>query len=134
MSMPVVLLVDDEKTVLDSLKRQLRSMFGRRFRYEVAESAGEGWEVIEEVRAGDSRIAAVVSDWMMPDVRGDAFLSRIRELDDTISLIMLTGFAEQEAVSRVQEAGILHRLLRKPWDPDELREAITSACEASGVP
>ena len=47
MTARVILTVDDDKTVLDSLKSQLKAMFGTRFQYEMAESAHEAWEVIE---------------------------------------------------------------------------------------
>ena len=47
--MKTILLVDDEKIVLDSLQEQLQSSFGRRFLYEAAENAEEALEVIDEV-------------------------------------------------------------------------------------
>jgi CheY-like chemotaxis protein len=124
MSNPVILAVDDDKTILDSLKTQLKSLFGRRFRYEVAESAAEAWEVIDEVRSDGVRIVLVVSDWLMPDVKGDEFLTSVRERDPEIACIMLTGYADQAAVNRIRDNGIVDRLLFKPWSQDDLREAI----------
>ena len=124
MSNPVILAVDDDKTILDSLKTQLKSLFGRRFRYEVAESAAEAWEVIDEVRSDGVRIVLVVSDWLMPDVKGDEFLTSVRERDPGIACIMLTGYADQAAVNRIRDNGIVDRLLFKPWSQDDLREAI----------
>lgn len=124
MTTPVILAVDDDKTVLDSLKAQLKSMFGSRFHYETAESAHEAWEVLEELREDGVRIVVVVSDWLMPDVRGDEFLSRVHALDANIVCVMLTGYADQRSVERIREAGVVHRLLQKPWDPEDLREAI----------
>ena len=127
MTTPVILTVDDDKTVLDSLKAQLKSMFGARFQYEMAESANEAWEVIEELHEDGVRIVVVVSDWLMPDVKGDEFLERVHDLDDGIVCVMLTGYAEQGAVERIRDEGIVHRLLQKPWKPEDLREAIDSA-------
>lgn len=127
MNTPVILTVDDDKTVLDSLKAQLKLMFGKRFRYETAESANEAWEVVEELHDDGVRIVVVVSDWLMPDVRGDEFLTRVHALDAGIVCVMLTGYAEQAAVERLEDEGVVHRLLQKPWDPEDLREAIGSA-------
>ena len=78
MSDAVMLLVDDEQVVLHSLKSQLRRVFGRRFTYEPAENVAEAWEVIDELHAADGRVVVVVSDWLMPGVRGDAFLTDVR--------------------------------------------------------
>ena len=44
-----VLLVDDEATILQGLKAQLRGLFAHRFTYETAESAPEAWEVLDEL-------------------------------------------------------------------------------------
>ncbi|GAB5543376.1 MAG: response regulator [Sandaracinaceae bacterium] len=127
MTARVILTVDDDKTVLDSLKSQLKAMFGTRFQYEMAESAHEAWEVIEELHRERVKILVVVSDWLMPDVKGDEFLARVHQLDEDIVCVMLTGYADQRAVERVKAAGIVHRLLQKPWSPEDLREAIDTA-------
>ena len=40
---------------------------------------------------------------------------------------MLTGYAEQDAIDRIKQAGIVQHLLHKPWNPEDLRNAIDSA-------
>ena len=42
---PVILCVDDEVTILDTLKEQLVRHFGSEYAYELAESAEEAWEI-----------------------------------------------------------------------------------------
>ncbi|CCQ59778.1 two-component response regulator [Crocosphaera watsonii] len=44
---PVILCVDDEKVILDSLKIQLKKEFQDTYLYEAAESADEALEIIE---------------------------------------------------------------------------------------
>ena len=78
MSKAAFVLVDDEKTLLDSLKVELRWYFGKRFTYETAENVSEAWEVIDELQEHIFEVAAVVSDWLMPSVRGDDFLIEVR--------------------------------------------------------
>lgn len=119
-----ILLVDDEKTILDSLKTQLRHVFGARFTYEGAENVAEAWEVIEDLYDEGVRIVVVVSDWLMPDVRGDQFLLELRQRHPAIIRIMLTGQADADAVQRAYEQAAVHCVLRKPWSIAELSGAI----------
>ncbi|NJQ98923.1 MAG: response regulator, partial [Hydrococcus sp. CSU_1_8] len=49
MPKPVIICVDDEEVVLDSLKIQLKKEFSSRYRLEVAENAEEAMEILEEL-------------------------------------------------------------------------------------
>ena len=60
MSESAILCVDDEVVILESLKEQLKRKFGDSFIYEMAESAEEAWEVIEELQADDVNILVIV--------------------------------------------------------------------------
>ena len=71
MSSAAILCVDDEIVILDSLKEQLKRYFGDRYIYEIAESAEEAWEVIEELHEDEIKILIIVSDWLMPGIKGD---------------------------------------------------------------
>lgn len=62
MSKPVILCVDDEVVVLNSLKIQLKKEFGDTYLYEVAENADEALEIIEEIKEDDNDILVIVSD------------------------------------------------------------------------
>ena len=72
-----IICVDDEVTILESLKEQLKRTFGDRYIYEVAESADEAWEIIEELKADNINIILIVSDWLMPKTKGDEFLIEV---------------------------------------------------------
>ncbi len=74
MAKPVILCVDDEKIILDSLKAQLKEKFGNVYMYEVAENADDAMEVINEHSEDGCEILVVVSDWLMPGIKGDEFL------------------------------------------------------------
>lgn len=130
MSDAAILLVDDEKTILDSLKQQLRRSFGRRFAYETAENVSEAWEIIDELHEDGIPLVVVVSDWLMPDVKGDAFLADIRARYPDIVRIMLTGQADQEAIERAYEQAKVLKVLHKPWDLSELTALIAAGVAA----
>jgi len=123
------LLVDDDKTVLDSLRGQLRRVFGDNYVYEAAENVPEAWEVIDELHDTGMRTVVVVSDWLMPGVRGDAFLAEIRERFPEIVRILLTGQADAEAIERAHQVAQVAEVFHKPWDIDELTTAIRRELE-----
>lgn len=120
----VILLVDDEKTVLDSLGEQLRRFYPEGIECEAAESAEEAWEVLKELHDDEIEVIVVVSDWLMPSQRGDEFLARVRAAYPRIGRIMLTGQADPAALERARAGAAAQRILFKPWRPEELREAI----------
>lgn len=126
MQKPVILCVDDEVVVLNSLKIQLKKEFGDDYLYEVAENADEALEIIEELKEEESDILVIVSDWLMPGLKGDEFLIRVHQKYPKIVKVMLTGQADELAIERVKEQANLHRCLYKPWDGKELVETIKS--------
>jgi CheY-like chemotaxis protein len=121
-----ILCVDDEEIVLMSLKEQIEDHFGDKFMYEVAESAEEAWEVIEDLNEEEVEILVIVSDWLMPGIKGDEFLIAVHQKFPKIIKVILTGQADEDAIDRAREEANLHRCLRKPWKVDELIETIQS--------
>src|SRR5436190_1981512 len=98
----IILLVDDEKTVLDSLGEQLRRLYPDGVECETAESAEEAWEVLHDLDAERIEVLVVVSDWLMPGQRGDEFLAQVRARFPHIGRIMLTGQADPDALERAR--------------------------------
>ena len=129
MSNAAILCVDDEIVILDSLKEQLKRCFGDRYIYEVAESAEEAWEVIEELHDDGIKILVIVSDWLMPGIKGDEFLIQVHQKFPQLITMMLTGQADEEAIERARQQANLYTCLHKPWTERELCEAISSALE-----
>ena len=121
-----ILFVDDEKMILQSLKTQIKKHFGNRYTYEFAESGNEAWEVIEELHEENVKVLVLVSDWLMPNMKGDELLIQVHQKFPEIVKVMLTGHASEEAVNRARQQANLHRCLRKPWQEDELIETIAS--------
>lgn len=127
MSKPIILCVDDEKVVLKSLKTQLKSAFGNAYLYEIAESPADALELMDEFTEDAISIILIVSDWLMPGMKGDEFLIRVHQKFPKTVKIMLTGQADEEAVKRAFEEANLHRCLQKPWSESELIETIKTA-------
>ena len=127
MSESAIICVDDEIVILDSLKEQLKRKFGNRFIYEMAESAEEAWEIIEELQEDGIKIIAIVSDWLMPGIKGDEFLIQIHHTFPQVTKVMLTGQADEDAIARARQEANLHACLYKPWTEEELTEVIDTA-------
>jgi CheY-like chemotaxis protein len=127
MSKPIILCVDDEKVVLKSLKTQLKSAFGNAYVYEMAESPADALELIDELNDDELSLILIVSDWLMPGMKGDEFLVQVHQKFPNIVKIMLTGQADEKAVNRAFVEANLHRCLQKPWSESELIETIKTA-------
>jgi len=126
---PVIICVDDESSVLESLKIQLRNAFANDYSYEMAESADEALELIAELQQHQNIILVIVSDWLMPGIKGDELLIKIHQLFPHTVKVMLTGQANDDAIQRaIDEAG-LYACLSKPWDSKELISTIKSGLE-----
>jgi DNA-binding NtrC family response regulator len=122
-----ILCVDDEVMILDSLREQLHRRFGDHYLYEVAESVKEAWLVIEDLHASGIRLLVIVSDWLMPEVRGDEFLVQVHQRFPDILSIMLTGQADATAIERTRVEANLYACLRKPWQEEELINLVDKA-------
>jgi CheY-like chemotaxis protein len=129
MTKSAILCVDDEIVILESLKEQLMRRFSDRYLYEVAECVDEAWEVIDELYGDGIKVLVIVSDWLMPGVKGDEFLIEVYRRYPNITTVMLTGQADESAIERARREAHLHACLRKPWTEEELASAIATALE-----
>ena len=127
MSEAVILCVDDEVTILKSLEIELEDAFEDAYLYEFAESADEALEIIEALEEEGTPIILIVSDWLMPGMKGDELLIEIHQKYPNIITLMLTGQADEQAISRAVRQANLHACLYKPWNRQELIKTIESA-------
>ncbi|MBI5220009.1 MAG: response regulator [Bacteroidia bacterium] len=129
MNNKVILCVDDEKMILTSLTAQLREKLGNKFLYETSENATEAMELIDELHEENKGIIVIVSDWLMPGIKGDEFLIRIHKKYPDIVKVMLTGQADKAAIENAQKHANLHACLTKPWSAEVLVNTIKSGLE-----
>ncbi|HEW98065.1 MAG: response regulator [Candidatus Parabeggiatoa sp. nov. 3] len=129
MPKPIILCVDDEKIILESIKRQLKEEFGQAYQYEFAENAEDAMELMAELEEENEEILVIVSDWLMPGKKGDEFLMDVHKQHPNMVKIMLTGQADDDAIERAKKQANIHRFLRKPWNEEELVETIKSGLE-----
>lgn len=126
----LILCVDDEKVVLNTLMGQLYQTFGNRYNYESFASAEEAEEFIDEVYAEGGDVNLIVCDWLMPRIKGDEFLVRVHKRFPQVALIMLSGQASPEAIERAKKEANILAFVSKPWDKDQLMGLIQKALES----
>lgn len=130
MAKSLILCIDDEKIILDSLESQLQAEFGPDFVIALAESAEEAREIIEESLAGQIEISVILADYLMPGCTGDQFLIWAHAKTPETRNIMLTGQAGLDAVVTTINHGGLYRYIPKPWERNDLiltiKEAVAS--------
>ncbi len=124
---PVIIYVDDEEIVLNSIKGQLRRNFDRTIRFESAQSAEEGLELLEELKIDDIVVPLVISDHIMPNMKGDEFLTKVYQNYPEVKTILLTGQADVDAVANTINDAHLFKYLSKPWKEEELVDLIKEA-------
>ncbi len=122
-----LLLVDDEAILLLSMRQELRLAFGDSFIYETAFSAEQGLEAIERLASRGIQVAMVVSDWLMPGMRGDEFLKKVHSEHPSIKLAMLSGHAGDEQMDRLREEAGLVACLAKPYGRGRLTSMVREA-------
>lgn len=126
---PIILCVDDESSVLESLKIQLRNAFADAYGYEMAESADEALELLLELQEHQTIVLVIVSDWLMPGIKGDELLIKIHQKFPNTIKVMLTGQANEDAIQRAIDQADLHACLSKLWNSEELINTIKSGLE-----
>jgi adenylate cyclase len=128
-----IVCVDDERIILSGLKDQLRSRFGGALKIELAESGEEGLEVLEELRGRGVEVPVVISDQLMPGMKGDEFLAKVHGIDPRIRTILLTGQATAEAVGEAVNKAQLYRFIAKPWSEEDLALTVREAIRAHEI-
>jgi DNA-binding NtrC family response regulator len=121
---PSILVVDDESSILDTLRILLRKEG-----YEVTTAQG-GKAGLEQIRSGSHAI--VLTDVRMPQVTGLDILRAAREQDSETPVILMTAQASlQSAVQAVNEGAFYY--IQKPFSNDELLTILRRACEYRSI-
>ena len=125
MNKPVILCVDDEPDILNNLKIQLKNEFKNDYFYELAESGDEALDLLKDFQE-KVQVIVVISDWLMPGIKGDELLIKVHQKYPKIIKVMLTGQADAAALQRAVQEADLYCCLYKPWKSKELIETIKS--------
>ncbi|HUU00861.1 MAG TPA: HD domain-containing phosphohydrolase [Myxococcota bacterium] len=118
---PRVLIVDDERSVLTSLVRLLRS---DDYHLLTADSPAQAIDIMRS-----NEVAVVLSDQMMPGMTGVELLTLIRQRWPGVVAIMLTGCNDIRVAADVVNRRLIHYFVAKPWDNRRLHELVRKALD-----
>ena len=116
-----VLCVDDERSILRSLRRLLSQHC-----YDVA-LANSGAEALEMAQADTFDL--IISDMRMPGMNGAELLATLAHDYPDMIRILLTGFSDIESTIRAVNEGRIHRYVQKPWHSEQLLNILDEELE-----
>ncbi len=126
----IILCVDDDSTVLSALRTVMAANFGPGLQVEFAESGEEALEIDAELRAQGRELSLVISDFMMPGMRGDELLVHLHERSPNTIKILLTGQSDLSGVKRAINEANLYRFLEKPFLNEDIVLTVRAAIRA----
>lgn len=119
-----ILVVDDEYAVRNVLVLALQHLG-----YQV-ESASSGLEALAKYKDREKFFDLVVMDMLMPQLSGEKTFFRLQELDPEVRVLLISGFASEDAINAVLKSGGLG-FIQKPFTIDVLAKKIEQ-CLANG--
>lgn len=117
---PIILYVDDEPNNLNGFK----ATFRRDYQILIAQSAQEARTILRE-----NEPQVIISDQRMPEVTGVEFFKSIIEEYPKPVRMLLTGYADIEAVIKAINEGQVYRYITKPWEENDLKVTIANALQ-----
>ena len=111
-----ILLVDDEASILRSLKRLFMPL---KCQIYLASSADEAINILRE-----NPVDLIITDMRMPGTSGDQFLAQAAVQWPETERIMLSGYSDAETTISAINNGAVSRFILKPWDDQELLKTV----------
>jgi len=114
-----LLIVDDEDSILLALRRLLRR---EGYRILSGKSGAEGLDILAK-----NDVDVVMSDQRMPEMTGEEFLRRTKDLYPHTVRMVLSGFADMASITNAINQGSIYKFMSKPWDEKTLKDGILEA-------
>jgi CheY-like chemotaxis protein len=116
-----ILVVDDEEAILETMA------FTFEDDYEVVTSSSprDGLAQLDD----HAPVAVVISDQRMPEMTGVEFLAEVYQRHPNTVRIILTGFADMDAIIGAINDGHVYAYVTKPWEPEQLKQVVRRAVD-----
>jgi DNA-binding NtrC family response regulator len=126
-----ILIVDDEAIIVFALKQELKSHYDDRFVYETALSAEEAIGLVGELEMEGLKLILVISDWLMPGMKGDEFLRAVKATHPEVMAMLITGQADGSTIESLLRDGVANSVVLKPWRAAALFEKVDRCLDAA---
>jgi len=121
-----ILVIDDEQIMREGCSRIL-SKDGW-----AVVSAENGKQGLEAIRTDPEKIDLILLDLMMPGMSGMEVLEQVRNIDPSLIVIVITGYATVESAVEAMKKGA-YDFIPKPFTPDQLRIVVRRALERKSL-
>jgi signal transduction histidine kinase len=118
-----ILVIDDELGPRESL----RMLFKDDYHVITVENGDEGIAALKE-----NNPDVVILDLKMPGKNGIETFEDIRDIDEKVPVIILTGYGDMDAAKKAIHLGALE-FINKPFDIKEMRSIVREACEKISI-
>ena len=115
-----ILIVDDEKSILFSLKAALAK---EGYSVRTSESPQDAIKLVEP-----GTFQVIISDFNMPGMNGVELLKRVKQIDPEVVFILMTAYGSEKLAIEAMKEGA-YDYFSKPFDIDEMRIIVAKACE-----
>ncbi len=116
---PSILFIDQDKNILNSLKRLLRK---KKWKLFFTDNGNEGIAILSK-----NKINLVVADIRMPEMDGFKLFADLKKQYPNTTRIVLSGYTEQESVTKALTNKVAQEIIFKPWDDKSLIKSIKKA-------
>src|SRR5512141_1101708 len=121
MAKPVIMTLDDDSSVLNSVERDLRAHYGLEYRIIPLNQGKVALEYLKKLEQRNETVALFLVDQRMPEMSGTEFLTEAIQTYPQAKRVLLTAYADtQAAIDSINEVGLDYYLM-KPWHPPEER-------------
>jgi DNA-binding response OmpR family regulator len=121
MSRDIVLVVDDDLTILELLRYQIADAVGAICDVELATSGKEVEELIHSFASEQRNLKVLVTDYFLDDTTGVEIIEKVKELFPACSTVLLTGQHQRDIEKSNTLSTIPDRYFSKPWNSFELK-------------
>ena len=99
MSIPTLLLVDDEPEILNLLKRNIRNWAATHDIQVIAEASAK--DALRRIQSGEHEINILVTDQQMPGQKGSELINSVRKENPDTVPIVLTGYTSPADIEKL---------------------------------
>ncbi len=115
---PTVLYLDDNA----ANRQAFNAAFRKEFKVLLAANLTEAWQQLDQ-----NSVHVIIADQRMPDTKGSVALSLVRERYPSVRRMLVTAFADLQAVVDALNHGGVCYYIQKPWEVDAVLKAVANA-------
>ena len=117
-----IIVIDDEANVLTSVKKVITSKYPQ-FHIELVNSPSSSLEKIKS-----TKYDLAITDLMMPGINGLELIKKIRKIDSSLKIVMMTGYATMKTALLAMREGA-NKYISKPFTREELLAVVNTALQ-----